>query len=241
MSAELFAALEATWPPAAWHDAPGWRVPEGRGGGNRVSAARPVTEVPDIDAMARIQDQIGQERLVQVRRGHEVLDAALEAAGYTSRDATLGLVAPVDAVAAEPPRVTAFEVDWPMAEIGREIWAGGGIGPARVAVMDRVQGPKCAFLGRVDDQPAAAAFVACHGPIAMVHALEVLPQHRRKGVARHLMQAMALWALREGASRIGCFVTENNVAARTLYAGLGLGVETAYHYRVQTEPASGGL
>ncbi len=98
--------------------------------------------------------------------------------------------------------------------------------------MARAAGPSRAFLGRAGDKPAAAAFVALHDGLAMVHALEVAPVHRRKGVARHVMGAAALWARREGAHTIGCFVTRENAGARALYAGLGLTEATAYHYRV---------
>ncbi|MEM1432386.1 MAG: GNAT family N-acetyltransferase, partial [Pseudomonadota bacterium] len=64
---DVFDALEATWPPAAWHEADGWRIGAGGGGGKRVSAARALAETPDIAAMERAQEALGQPPLVMVR------------------------------------------------------------------------------------------------------------------------------------------------------------------------------
>ena len=47
-----------------------------------------------------------------------------------------------------PPWMTIF-AHWPPLAIVSGLWAAGGIGPARVAVMDRVTGPKAALLARV--------------------------------------------------------------------------------------------
>jgi GNAT superfamily N-acetyltransferase len=151
------------------------------------------------------------------------------------------LVAETAAMAAPPERLTAFVVDWPPLEVLREIWAEGGIGPGRVAVMDRVQGPKCALMGRAEDRPAAAAFVACDGPVAMLHALEVRPPLRRQGTARHLMRAAALWARGAGATWLALLVTEANRPAGALYASLGMQAVGSYHYRAgPEEPRAGG-
>jgi hypothetical protein len=86
--------------------------------------------------------------------------------------------APVAALIADLPGLTAFP-HWPPLEIARSLWAEGGIGPARIAVMDRVAGANAALLGRTGDRPAGVAFVACHGAEAMLHALEVAGSQRR--------------------------------------------------------------
>ena len=44
--------------------------------------------------------------------------------------------------------------------IMEEVWSAGSIGPARWAIMDRVQIPYRFLLGRTEDRPCGAAFVA---------------------------------------------------------------------------------
>ena len=97
--------------------------------------------------------------------------------------------------------------------------------------MARVRGPKRALLGRVSDRPAGTGFVACCGPVAMVHALEVRRAHRRQKSAVHMVRAAALWAQDQGAVWLGLLVTEDNLPGRGLYAALGLGQVHGYHYR----------
>jgi GNAT superfamily N-acetyltransferase len=231
----IFAALEATWPPHRWHEAPGWRVAEGAGGGKRVSSGLAVAERAEPAALVAAQRALGQPELAMIRPGDEALDARLDTEGWRVIDPTVALAAPVERLAEVPPHLTAFEVAWPPLAVQEEIWAGGGIGPARLAVMERAAGPKIALLGRADDSPAATAYVACHGRLGMVHALEVRPEMRRKGVGRHLMQASALWAARQGAGTLAVLVTSGNAPALALYRGLGMDEVAGYHYRLREE------
>jgi GNAT superfamily N-acetyltransferase len=115
--------------------------------------------------------------------------------------------------------------------VARQLWEEGGIGPARVAVMDRVQVPKTAILGRAGDRAAGAAFVAVHGNVAMLHALEVAPALRRNGCGHNILRAAALWARDQGADTLALLVTERNIAARALYASLNMRAVGQYHYR----------
>ncbi|MFN6953015.1 MAG: GNAT family N-acetyltransferase, partial [Albidovulum sp.] len=104
---------------------------------------------------------------------------------------------------------------------------------ARIAVMERVTGAKAAILARNADRPAGVAFVACHGDEAMLHALEVRPDQRRRGVGATLLHAAANWAADQGATRLSLVVTRQNSAARALYARLGMGIVGQYHYRMK--------
>ena len=234
-AADVFAALEATWPPARWHDVPGWRVAEGRGGGKRVSAARVTAPDADIPAMERAQARLSQPPLAMVLPGQEALDAALDAAGYAVIDPTVALAAPVAALCAPLPRLTAFEVAWPPLRVQAELWAAGGIGPGRLDVMARAGPDRLCLLGRMEDRPAGTAFLARHGDIAMVHALEVAPPMRRRGLARHLMTAAARWAAAREATHLAVLVTRANAPALALYRGLGMAEVAGYHYRGREE------
>lgn len=123
---------------------------------------------------------------------------------------------------------------WPPLAVVREVWEAGGIGAARQAVMDRVQGPKCAIVGRSpggSDRVAGAGFVGVHGKVAMIHSLEVVPDLRRQGSANQMMCAAAKWAQDQGAEWLALLVKADNEPAVRLYASLGMGVVGHYHYR----------
>lgn len=226
----LARVMEATWPPASRHSLGPFTLRDGAGGGKRVSAASldgTFTEA-DLDAVEAAMPS----PLMLVREGDTALDAALESRGWRVVDPVVAYAAPVATLTADLPPLAAFP-HWPPLEISRSLWAEGGIGPARIAVMDRVQGPKAAILARLDDRPAGVGFVACEGTDAMLHALEVRAEQRRKGAGQALVQAAANWAAAQGAARLSLVVTRQNVAARALYTRLGMEVVGQYHYRMK--------
>lgn len=231
MTPDLLATvMEATWPPASQRTLGPFVLRDGAGGGKRVSAAS--LDGPLIDTDLDALEGAMAEPLMLVRAGQDALDAALEARGWRIVDPVVAYAAPVAQLTADLPRLTAFP-HWPPLEIARAIWVEGGIGPARIAVMDRVTCPKAALLGRIDDRSAGVAFVACHGAEAMVHALEVKEGHRRLGLGRNLLHSAANWAADQGAARLSLVVTRQNAAARALYARLGMEVVGEYHYRMK--------
>ena len=236
----LAEALEITWPPVRAEAMGPATFRFGAGGGKRVSAANvtaPFTEA-DLDGV-ETRFRAGDEApLFRIGPGEETLDALLEARGYRRVDPTLLYVTPagrlirpdqvpLDAIASEG-----------CLGIMADIWAAGGIGPARLAVMDRAPGPKAWILGRKDDRAAGAGFVALAGPIAMVHALETLPRFRRRGVGRAMLSRAASWAVERGATHLGLAVTEGNTGANALYRSLGMEVCGGYHYRKMDVPAN---
>ncbi|MBE0555377.1 MAG: GNAT family N-acetyltransferase [Rhodobacteraceae bacterium] len=227
--AQLFHAMEATWPPAAHHPLGPFLLRDGAGGGKRVSAAS--AEGPWTDADLTAAEAAMAEPLFLIRPGDEALDAALAERGYQRIDPVVAYAAPAAHLAAEPPAHMTTFPHWPPMEIARQLWAEGHIGPARLAVMDRAAGAKCAILSRASDRASGVAFVACDGPMAMLHALEVSPALRRQGSAHNILRAAAAWALDNGADTLALVVTEANANARRLYASLGMTIVGQYHYR----------
>jgi GNAT superfamily N-acetyltransferase len=232
---QLRAAIEATWPPLALRPLGPFLLREGAGGGKRVSAASLTGALAsgDIEAAEAAMVDMGQTPMFQLTPEQTEFDATLEARGYDLLDPTITYTAPA-ATLANPTlhRLASIPCEAPLA-IQAEIWAEGGIGPARLAVMARATGAKSYLLGRCDDTPAATGFVACAGSIAMVHAVETRPSMRRRGAARHLMQGAANWALRQGADTISLLVVKANGPANALYASLGMTPVEGYHYRVK--------
>jgi len=222
--------MQATWPPArAWAQGP-FTLRDGAGGGKRVSAASAAGDWAEADIAAL--EAAMPEPLMLIRAGDESLDAALQTRGWRLVDPVVAYAAPVSALEAELPPLSAFP-HWPPLEVALEIWGEGGIGPARLQVMNRVTTDKAAFLARLGDRPAGVAFAAHHGVEVMLHAVEVRPNLRRQGVGEVLLRAAANWAAGMGASRVSLVVTTRNTAARALYTRLGMQAVGQYHYRMK--------
>ena len=230
----LYQAINTTWPARTTRQEAGWEIRDGAGGGKRVSAVTSAqTELPDIDWVeARLSEQ-GQEHLFMIRDGDEILDAALAARGYEIIDpVTLYLCEIAPLRPASLPRAQSYSI-WEPLHIMREIWAAGGIHAPRIALMHRVQTPKTALLARSGDSPAGVGFLALDGEIAMLHAVEVLPEFRRTGVAKKLMAQAAKWAEGHGAKYMALMTTRDNQAANRLYSSLGMRPVGHYHYRIK--------
>ena len=232
-TAPIYAVIDGTWPAARFLARGPWTLRRGRGGGNRVSAA--TLDGPpwkaDIDFAELEMRGFGQEPLFMIREGQEGIDEALAERGYAKRDAVTIYACPVARLCDVPlPRVTVFPIWEPLA-IMREIWAQGGIGPERLAIMDRVKGAKTGLMSRYNDKPGGAAFVAIHRSTAMLHALEILPHQRKQGLGGWMMRAAAMWAADQGARTLSVMCTTGNNGANALYVSLGMDVVGHYHYR----------
>lgn len=238
--AALFDAVEATWPAASVKRVGPWLLRSGEGGGKRVSAATlegPLTQT-DIVLVEQQMLALSQAPLFMVRDDDEDLDTTLSDRGYQIVDPVVVLTCPIAMLTDRPvPRLATFVIWEPLA-IMAEIWAKGGVGPARLGVMRRAK-TKTGILARWDGRPAGTAFAAVHGNIAMVHAVEVLVDHRKKGVAGWMMRAAAFWAKDRGADTMSVLCTTANTAALALYSGLGFEPAAQYHYRYN--PAFGDL
>lgn len=233
-AAALYDVIEATWPAATSARIGPFTIRDGAGGGKRVSAATAEAEVTpdDLPFAETAMRALGQSPLFMIRDGQAALDTLLAAQGYDMIDPVNIYLAPVAPLAgADMPRVATFTI-WEPLQIMRDIWAAGGVGAARVAVMERATCPKTGLFGRHDNRPSAAGYVGLHNGIAMVHALEVLARDRRLGLGRLMMLRAARWAQENGAGQIAVICTQANEAANALYAGMGFAHVGQYHYRI---------
>lgn len=230
----LIAALEATWPPRAVHHAGPWLVREGAGGGQRVSAATSagVATPSDIPQAEDRMTSLGQRSLFMVRKHEDTLDTALAERGYRVKDPVTLYLAPADAWEAVPPNAPLIS-GWPPLELQKDLWLQDGIGPARIAVMERAASPKAALLLRDGQRAAATVFVSIAGKIAFIHALLVAREMRQRGFARQIMAAASTFAVRHAADWMALAVTRENIPANRLYQSLGMVASGGYHYRVK--------
>lgn len=233
MMQALWQAMEATWPAARRLPVGPWLVREGLGGGGRVSSitaegAWVEADLAEAEAAAR---DLGQAPVFMIRAGEARLDAALAERDYRVKDPVLLMVVDPQAIPDPQLELSVF-VHWPPLAVTVDIWQANGIGAARRAVMARAEGAKAALLGRIQDRPAGAGFVALKDGVAMLHALEVEAALRRRGLARDMIRGAAVWAREAGASLLALQVTEANLPARSLYDSMGFAEAARYHYRV---------
>ena len=230
----LYGVNDATWPPVEMVRNGPFTLRRGGDGGQRVSSTslwHQEFNDADLDAAEKAMAEVDQPQLFMIRDNDQALDKALAARGYYVKDPVALYAGPSAKLAEHDPKgFTVIDVAEPMAVMA-EIWEAGGIGTSRLNVMDRASGPKTCFLGRTDDQPAGVSFVACDGNIAMMHALEILPKLRRKGLALQMMGAMGAWAARNGADTFSLAALKQNDAACGLYHKVGMVKIGQYHYR----------
>lgn len=231
----LYDVCARTWPAAREMRVGPWIIRDGQGGGQRVSAATAEGAVAEGDLAAAEAEMaaLRQPGLFMVRAGETELDDMLAANGYTVKDPVNLYQCPITHLMdVEIPRVTAFTI-WEPLQIMHDIWASCGIDAARYAVMQRSTCAKTGLLGRWNDQPAGAGYVAISEGIAMVHALEILEHQRGQGVGKWLMRRAADWASAQGATHMSVICTQANDAANGLYTSLGMTLTGSYHYRIK--------
>jgi ribosomal protein S18 acetylase RimI-like enzyme len=231
----LMAAVEVTWPPAKFCQIGPWLLRRGDGGGQRVSAASTTDQTAALAPAEAAMRAWDQPPLFRITPDQIDLDRRLADAGYAVKDPVAFYAAPVASLAdGRDETVKVFRVASPLAIID-EIWMNGGIGPGRRAVMTRPTGPRMTLLARSGDRSVGVAFVAIDNDVAMIHAIEVSPEHRRKGGGAILIRGAASFAAEHGAAWLTLAVTEANAPARALYEKLGMAYTGRYHYRIRSD------
>ena len=232
-AARLFEAMDRTWPPAGTAVCGPFLLRQGAGGGQRVSSATAIGlwEGPDVIAAERQMAGWRQTPIFQIRPGDQALDTFLGDRGYDVRDPVGLFLGQVRDMVLGAEEDVVVRRHWPPDAQAIALWAGSGIGPGRIAVLERVKGPKAVFVARTDDDISGVGFAALDGDIVMLHALEVRPEARRKGIGGQIVTAIAQWAQDIGAGWFALAVTDQNFAARALYAKKSMSVVTHYHYR----------
>ncbi|BCJ28222.1 GNAT family N-acetyltransferase [Actinocatenispora sera] len=241
----------ATWQPRHRDQLGDWLLGSSDGWTRRANSViaagdpgLPLAEAIDaVVAWYRRHDQPARAQIIaadpdaptagddpDLRRAAE-LDAALAARGWPAEAPTMLLTAPIDRLrtAQRPaglPPVELFgapSADW-LAMFG----ARKGVTPAASAVL--TAGDTHFAEVRIDGTLAAIG----RGAVAEGHlglsAIEVAPQFRRRGLARHVMAALAD-ATFDHAHTAFLQVEEDNAAARALYARLTFHPHHHYHYR----------
>ncbi|MFJ8693961.1 GNAT family N-acetyltransferase [Streptomyces roseolilacinus] len=237
---ELARVQARAWQPVESEPLGQWTLRAAHGFTRRANSVLPLGDpgLPLDGALARVRDWYGERGLppyVQAATGaegtQERLCAALEERGWrreVSAEVRTGGLAPVADLAADTGRVA-------LSRTPDAAWLGryqrvGEPGPHVVRVL--TAGPSVWFASLAGEGGGPVAIGRCvvDGRWAGFMAVEVDPAHRRQGLARAVMAALAARALEEGASAAWLQVESDNDAARALYGGMGFTVHHHYHH-----------
>ncbi|MFI6896274.1 GNAT family N-acetyltransferase [Streptomyces sp. NPDC050256] len=239
---ELARVCARAWQPVESEPLGDWLLRAAGGFTRRTNSVLPLGDpgVPLDAALRRVSQWYGDRGLppyIQTATGaegaQEELCAALEGHGWrreVTAEVRIAALAPIGDLAAEVSRVRLSRTvdDTWLARYQRV----GTPGPQVSAVLG--SGPSVWFAtvpGEAEDEaPAAIGRCVVDGRWAGFMAVEVAPEHRRRGLATTVMTALARQAMDEGASAAWLQVEADNDGARALYDGMGFATHHLYHH-----------
>ncbi|MFD8470144.1 GNAT family N-acetyltransferase [Streptomyces cyaneofuscatus] len=242
---ELAAVTARAWQPVESEPLGEWRLRAAGGFTRRANSALPLGDpgLPLGEAFGRVErwyEERGLPPYIQTATGaegtQEALCAELERHGWrreVTAEVRIAALAPVGDLDAEVSAVR-------LSRAPDEAWLSryqrfSTPGPHVLRVLGG--GPSVWFATVADDEdegrggaPAAIGRCVVDGRWAGFMAVEVAPEHRRRGLATSVMAALARQALEEGASAAWLQVEEDNEGARALYDGMGFAAHHRYHH-----------
>lgn len=247
---DLERIASAGWPGLECKDHAGWQLRAGGGWTGRANSALPPADLtPDeLDVSLPTVETFYRERglpvLVQVPLPAQGwLREDLLARDYT--DAWGGIVEVADSAVVldsvnENTSLPPVEFsDSPSPEwLAGYHYRGGPLPETAVRVL--LSGQGLSFASVVENGSVVAIARSAVGDRWLgVTAVEVDPQHRRRGLAKHLLRALLVRGLDQGAASAYLQVEDTNTAARTLYEKAGFVVHHTYRYlRLLLSPRS---
>jgi N-acetylglutamate synthase len=214
-----------------------WLLRAGGGFSGRANSALVVGDPPGplADAVASVAGWYAARHLppkAQLPGPAGAADAAFAAAGWARSEDVLVLTAPVQPWPAPGVPVElapAPDAAW----LAGYRYRGAALPPEAEAVLTHAADPLFASV-RPDPAPAPPAAVA-RGAVEegwlVITAVTVAEEHRRRGLARAVMAALATAGRDRGAHSCLLQVSEDNAPALALYARLGFTEHHRYHYR----------
>ncbi|MFD7429894.1 GNAT family N-acetyltransferase [Streptomyces sp. NPDC059818] len=239
---ELAAVCARAWQPVESEPLGDWLLRAAGGFTRRANSVLPLGDpgVPLDAALARVRQWYADRGLtpyVQTVTGaagaQEELCAALEERGWrreVTAEVRIAALAPIGDLAAEVSRVRLSRTADPAWLSRYQRFETPG--PEVTAVLG--SGPSVWFAtvpGEAGDAaPAAIGRCVVDGRWAGFMAVEVAPEHRRRGLATTVMTALARQAMDEGGSAAWLQVEAENEGARALYDGMGFSTHHRYHH-----------
>ena len=225
------------WPAMREERFGDWRLYATAGFSNRINACWPLGDPGRniADAITIVEDWYAAQGL---RPLFKVVDGvadprltdALSARGYRPRTETLTMTVPLTGRAADPDVALADTVDTAFLNLfASAVAARPGDARERLETLARIPAPRAYACLSVDGAPAAIGAVAVDGDRSGISAMRTSSAHRRRGLARRVLQTLAAFAAEAGAATAYLQVETDNAGAIALYRDEGF--EEAYRYR----------
>jgi len=248
---EVQEAARAGWPPLETVRLGGWLLRAAGGFTGRANSVLPLGDPPGslADALAAASDWYGERRLpLQVQVPLPVratLDAALAERGWTAHSPALVLTADsadvdlADRAGRGTPVEVQLEPNLGPQWLAAYRWRGGDLPPTAEAVL---RGTGQVIFASARDADGLVLGIA-RGSVQRgrlgLHAVQVVEQARRQGVATAMAAALLDWGRRAGAASAYLEVMIGNDPALRLWRRAGFAEHHRYHYRRPPPPDDG--
>ena len=233
-------------PPALFQLDEGWRLRVDAGGPRRTNSALAEYDLLNtplgekIDRAEAFYARLGQPARFQLCPASQPssLDDLLAARGYryssgaaVQRATLTKVLARVvkqnipDAVIDPKPTT-----DW-LSLYAQSAGVEARVLKARRTLFQRIPSPTAFVTVRLAGIPASVGLGVVERGQLGVFNMATLPSLRRRGAARGVIHALAIWGAQADAKVMYLQVAEENLSARALYTQLGFETLYAYHYR----------
>jgi GNAT superfamily N-acetyltransferase len=232
------------WPSLETQDRAGWRLRFANGYTKRANSINALGQ----DAQTDLSTQQSLEAAYRARNQAPVwrlsplappaIDGILSAPGYRTIERSLLQVCPLHAGFAAAPDVhiharptpawiEAFCIHSPVRPEHREVMR---------RMLAAIAAPAGFAFVEAEGRPLAMAIGAVQGDHMGLFDVLVMPEARRRGLARKVTESLYAWAWGHGARFAYLQVVATNQAAMPLYALQGFRTVYTYEYRVPPQP-----
>ena len=233
-------------PPSLLRLDEGWRLRADGGGTRRANSVLAEYHIPDtpldekIDRAEAFYERLGKPARFQLCPASQPsnLDDLLAVRGYRTSSGAVVQRAPLTKVLARevkqavPDAVVELSLssDW-LSLYAQATGVKGYVLEAKRTLFQRIPSLSAFVTVRLAGIPAAVGLGVLEESQLGIFNMATLPSLRRRGAARSVIHALAIWGAQMDARIMYLQVAEENLSARALYTQLGFQTLYAYHYR----------